>query len=64
MAAAAEIEGVFHGNPSGLDHSVVVTGRCLLFRRQDEPTHEYIELKSSIPLVIAWTPREGTTRKP
>ncbi len=63
MSAAADIEAIFHGNPSGLDHSVVVTGRCLIFERDREPNYDFVRLQKSIPLVIGWAPREGTTRE-
>ncbi|MBV70923.1 MAG: mevalonate kinase [Myxococcales bacterium] len=61
LAHAQEIETLFHGNPSGLDHTVAATGRCLYFVAGERPTFETIDLKTTIPLVVAWTPRRGTT---
>ncbi|MEE2756560.1 MAG: mevalonate kinase [Myxococcota bacterium] len=58
---AQEIEKLFHGNPSGLDHTVAATGHCLHFLAGKKPTFETIHLKTTIPLVVAWTPRRGTT---
>ncbi len=64
MAQAAEdIESIFHGNPSGLDHTVVLTGECLYFTRQSANTFQSVRLGRSLPLVISWTRREGTTRE-
>lgn len=60
---AAAIERIFHGNPSGLDHTVVITGQCLHFTRNETPECREIELADEIPLVISWTQRSGTTRE-
>ncbi len=61
LAHAQRIEKLFHGNPSGLDHTVAATGRCLFFLPGDSPTFETIKFADAVPLVVAWTPRRGTT---
>ena len=61
LEAAGHLEMIFHGAPSGLDHTVATTGKCLRFIRTDEPQFRPVGLVSSLPLVLAWTPRDGTT---
>lgn len=63
LSAAARVEGVFHGTPSGLDHTVVTLGGCLRYVRGTTPAFRTVQLAHSLPLVIAWAPREGTTRE-
>lgn len=63
LQAAESIERIFHGNPSGLDHTVVATGQCLHFIHDGEPSFTRIQLGCPLPLVISWTPRRGTTRE-
>jgi hydroxymethylglutaryl-CoA reductase len=60
---ADAIERIFHGNPSGLDHTVVITGQCLHFNRAETPKFRQISLGAELPIVIGWTPRAGTTRE-
>ncbi len=60
---AEAIERIFHGNPSGLDHTVVITGQCLHFNRGETPRFREVQLGAELPIVIAWTPRAGTTRE-
>ncbi|MCB9545151.1 MAG: mevalonate kinase [Myxococcales bacterium] len=62
LAAAAEVETVFHGTPSGLDHTVVTRGGCLRFARGETPAFRPVRLARPLPAVIAWSPREGSTR--
>ena len=62
LEAAALVEAVFHGNASGLDHTVVAHGACLRFQRGLDPAFAPIALAHPVPLVVAWTPREGSTR--
>lgn len=62
LAAAERIEQVFHGTPSGLDHTVVTLGGCLRFRRNAAHPFVPITLGAPVPLVVAWAPREGGTR--
>ncbi|MEE2788846.1 MAG: mevalonate kinase [Myxococcota bacterium] len=63
LNCAEAIEKVFHGTPSGLDHTVVATSQCLLYRRSDGPTFQKISVRCEIPVVISWAPRVGTTRE-
>ena len=63
LQAAGDIEAIFHGNPSGLDHTVVATGQCLHFVHDTVPSFTPIELGCALPLVISWTPRRGTTKE-
>ena len=58
---ALTLERQFHGNPSGLDHSVIVDGCCVRFCAQDAPRMRPLSIQP-LPLVISWTPRIGTTR--
>ena len=63
LSAAEHVERVFHGNPSGLDHTVVATGQCLHYHRSPTPIFSPIRLSTRVPLVIAWTQRQGTTKE-
>lgn len=63
LAGAAAIERVFHGNPSGLDHTVVALGGCLRYVRTAEPAFRPVRIGRPLTVVIAWTPREGSTRQ-
>ena len=63
MAGAQAVEEVFHGNPSGMDHTVVTHGGCLRFQRDQTPAFVPIRCASPVPVVIASTPRQGTTRE-
>ncbi len=63
LAAAERIERIFHGTPSGLDHTVIAYGGCLRYRRGALKPYVPIRLARPIPLAIAWTLREGTTRE-
>lgn len=62
LASAERIEKIFHGTPSGLDHTTVAHGGCLRYRRGARQTFVPIDLARPVPLVVAWTLREGTTR--
>jgi len=63
LDAAEQVERVFHGTPSGLDHTVVTLGGCLRFRRGSPHEVTPISLQAPIRLVVAWAPREGSTRE-
>ena len=63
LDAAARIESVFHGNPSGLDHTVIARGGCLRYARDAQPKFIPICVARPIPVVIAWSPRQGDTRQ-
>ncbi len=63
IEGAAQVEAVFHGNPSGLDHTVVCKGGCLAFTRGTSPTMRAVTVGARVPLVVGWARREGTTRE-
>ena len=58
-----ECEKLAHGQPSGVDNTVAVYGQPLLFRRQDDPVREALDLKHTPPLVIASSGMRGMTRE-
>src|SRR5690606_27105925 len=53
-------EAVFHGNPSGIDTSAALYGRCFRFRRGHEP--EFIPLKRPLHLAIGVAGPSASTR--
>ena len=53
---AHELESIFHGNPSGLDHSVIIQNEALRFDPIHKPRFESIQLGSCRGL----TPRRKT----
>lgn len=63
LDAADALEKVFHGTPSGLDHTVVACGGVLRYRRGARRPYVPLTLPEKVPLVVAWTLREGTTRE-
>ncbi len=63
LQAAHAVETVFHGTPSGLDHTVIATGGCLRFERTAEPRFCRIPLAQPVPAVVAWARRRGSTRQ-
>lgn len=63
LAAAAAAERVFHGNPSGLDHTVCTLGGCLLYQRHATPRFTPLAVARPLDAVLAWTPRAGSTRQ-
>jgi hydroxymethylglutaryl-CoA reductase len=55
IADAFELEKVFHGTPSGVDHSVIARGGVQWFRRGDEGEAPYLEpvtLKRRLRLAV------------
>lgn len=63
LEAAGVVEQVFHGTPSGIDHTVIADGGCLRFQRDAAEPFRPIDVAAPVPLVVAWAPREGTTRE-
>ena len=58
---AFRVERVFHGNPSGIDHTVSMNGGALTYRRTpDGPRTERIEL-APLPLVVIDSGSSGNT---
>jgi hydroxymethylglutaryl-CoA reductase len=66
LSAAHAVETVFHGTPSGLDHTVIATGQCLRYVRdinqESASTFTPIKLAAAVPVVIGVAPRQGNTR--
>lgn len=61
LAAAEAAEQIFHGNPSGLDHTICTLGGCLRYQRDAEPRFITLAIPRRLDAVLAWTPRQGTT---
>jgi hydroxymethylglutaryl-CoA reductase len=59
---ALALETIFHGSPSGIDHTVVIGQRVIGFKRDgDQASVWHIALKSSLKLVIGLVgPHDGT----
>lgn len=55
-------EEVFHGKPSGLDHTVALSSSGICFQRIPEglKIHQ-IQIQAPLHIVICWTPRQGGT---
>jgi hydroxymethylglutaryl-CoA reductase len=62
LKAAESVERVFHGTPSGLDHTVVALGGCLRYQRGATPAFTPVPIAEPVPVVVGWTAREGGTR--
>lgn len=58
-----ECEKLAHGEPSGIDNAVAVYGQPLLFRQNNQPPLEMIELQSAPPLVVVSSGIRGMTRE-
>lgn len=52
-AAALASERVFHGNPSGLDHTVAMRGGLIRFRRGTPPIVDPLSAAETLSLVVA-----------
>jgi hydroxymethylglutaryl-CoA reductase len=63
LEAAHQVETVFHGTPSGLDHTVIAQGGCLRFVRGAAPAFTPVPLAAPVPVVIGWAPRAGSTHQ-
>lgn len=63
LAAAFELETIFHGTPSGVDHTVAALGGVLRFQRGTEPAFRRVTVGASLPLVVAFAPREAAGRQ-
>ncbi len=59
---AMALETIFHGQPSGIDHSVVIGGQVIAFKRQgDQVELKPLMLKSDLSLVLGIVgPHDGT----
>jgi len=56
------LETIFHGQPSGIDHAVVISGEAIAFKRSDHAMqHRSINLSSDLHLAIGLVgPHDGT----
>lgn len=61
---AMELEKIFHGSPSGIDHTVISKGGCVLFQRQaDKPTISSIHVARQLQLAVGFSSPHGGTLK-
>ena len=60
---AFDSEKMAHGTPSGVDNTVATYGTTLLFRKDEPPMIEPIELAQPLPLVIGMTGVESLTAR-
>ncbi|MGB0648203.1 MAG: mevalonate kinase family protein, partial [Bradymonadia bacterium] len=56
ITLAHELESIFHGTPSGLDHSVIIHNACARFVMGSPPTFEPIKMGVALPVVVGWLP--------
>lgn len=66
IAAAERVEQVFHGTPSGLDHTIATIRGCVWFERataERPAVVRRLEVGAPVDVVVGWTPREGVTRE-
>lgn len=61
LGAAAAWEGVFHGNPSGIDAAASAAGGCIQFSR--ERGAEPVRLARALPLAVAVAGPPASTRE-
>jgi hydroxymethylglutaryl-CoA reductase len=62
LEAAYAVEQVFHGTPSGVDHTVAALGGCLRFQRGASPPFSRVAIGAPVPLVVAFAPRHMAGR--
>jgi len=63
LEAAFFVEQIFHGTPSGVDHTVATLGGCLRFQRDGAPSVVRVPIGRPVPLVVAFAPRDTTGRE-
>ncbi len=56
-----ECEKLAHGEPSGVDNAIAVYGQPILFRKQESPDLNTIDMQETPPLVIACSGSPGVT---
>lgn len=62
IAQGFVLERIFHGSPSGLDHTVSARGGAVVYRRTDDgPELSPLDLPAPLPLVVLDTGRAGDT---
>jgi hydroxymethylglutaryl-CoA reductase len=59
---ALECETLAHGTPSGIDNTVAVFGKTIVFRKKGPQRIRELALKKLPPLVVAWSGTRGSTR--
>jgi hydroxymethylglutaryl-CoA reductase len=60
---AYQSEQVAHGSPSGIDNTLATYGKPLVFRKDNPPMVELLNLPQPISLVIGMTGKQGLTAK-
>jgi len=60
---AYQSEEIVHGTPSGIDNTMAVYGRFILFKKGDPPLMKLIEVPKPLPFVIGITHIESLTAK-
>ena len=61
--ATLAAERVFHGNPSGLDHTVILHEQAILFRRGTPAYVERLRIAEPLPIVVAQVQHGADTGK-
>jgi hydroxymethylglutaryl-CoA reductase len=62
LKSAGELEKIFHGSPSGIDHTVVAHGGTICFRRGEPfPSVESVLQKQRLKFAVALTSPHGGT---
>jgi hydroxymethylglutaryl-CoA reductase len=59
---AFECETLAHGTPSGIDNTVAVFGKTIVFQREGPQRIRELTLQRLPPLVVAWSGTRGSTR--
>jgi hydroxymethylglutaryl-CoA reductase len=59
---AFECETLAHGTPSGIDNTVAVFGKTIVFRKKGPKRISELALNRLPPLVVAWSGTRGSTR--
>ena len=62
-AITFECEKISHGNPSGIDNTLAVFGKPILYRSQPTPIISSVDLSEIPPIVIASSGTRGITRE-
>ena len=60
---AYESERIVHGKPSGIDNTVATFARPILYKRDNPPLIDPIEVSKTLPIIIAYGNRESLTSK-
>ncbi len=60
---AFECETLAHGTPSGIDNTVAVFGKTIVFRNEGPQRIRELSLENLPPLVVVWSGSRGSTRQ-